>query len=331
MVWFVLALAYLFEFANGWTDAPNSIATVVSTKVLRPHWAVIMAGSLNLIGALSGTAVAKTIAEDIVDPNFVTLGTVAAALLAATIWALAAQRFGLPSSESHALVAGLLGAGFAAGGLSALQWEGTRASLIGLVTSPVGGFLVGLILMVAIYRLFRRVRRATVSRVFGRGQIFSAAFMAFSHGTNDAQKTMGIIALAIALDGAGTGGQVGELVIENWIIVSAALVMGLGTMVGGWRVVRTMGIRITHLEPVQGFAAETGAASVITAAARLGIPVSTTHAIGSSIMGVGATRRLSAVRWGVAGEVVAAWILTWPSCMVLGYVLEEIFAALGVG
>jgi len=331
MVWFVLALAYLFEFANGWTDAPNSIATVVSTRVLRPHHAVIMAGGLNLVGALSGTAVAKTIAEDIVDPNFVTLGTVAAAVLAATLWALAAQRFGLPSSESHALVAGLLGAGFAAGGISGLEWTGTRASLIGLVTSPVGGFLVGLLLMVLIYRSFARVRRATVSRVFGRGQILSAAFMAFSHGTNDAQKTMGIIALAIALDRAGTGEQVGDLVIETWIIVSAALVMGLGTMVGGWRVVRTMGMRMTHLEPVQGFAAETGAATVITVAARLGIPVSTTHAIGSAIMGVGATRRLSAVRWGVAGEVVAAWILTWPSCMVLGYVLETIFSALGIG
>jgi PiT family inorganic phosphate transporter len=331
MVWFVLALAYLFEFANGWTDAPNSIATVVSTRVLRPHHAVIMAGGLNLVGALSGTAVAKTIAEDIVDPDFVTLGTIAAAVLAATLWALAAQRFGLPSSESHALVAGLLGAGFAAGGISALEWAGTRASLVGLVTSPVGGFIVGLLLMVLIYRLFARVRRSTVSRVFGRSQILSAAFMAFSHGTNDAQKTMGIIALAIALDQAGPGGEVGELVIENWIIVSAALVMGLGTMVGGWRVVRTMGMRMTHLEPVQGFAAETGAATVITVAARLGIPVSTTHAIGSAIMGVGATRRLSAVRWGVAGEVVAAWILTWPSCMVLGYLLELLFRAIGVG
>jgi Phosphate transporter family len=194
----VLALAYLFEFANGWTDAPNSIATVVSTRVLRPLPAVIMAGTLNLVGALVvGTAVAKTIASGIVDPQHVTLGTVAAAVLAATLWALSAQYFGLPSSESHALVAGLLGAGFAAGGLEALEWSGTEKSLIGLVTSPVGGFLVGLVLMVAIYRIFARVRRPTVSRIFGRGQILSAGFMAFSHGTNDAQKTMGIIALAV--------------------------------------------------------------------------------------------------------------------------------------
>jgi inorganic phosphate transporter, PiT family len=326
MLWFVLFLAYVFEFANGWTDAPNSIATVVSTRVMRPHHAVMMAGVLNLVGALAGTAVAKTIAEGIVDPNFVGLETVASALLGATLWALAAQYFGLPSSESHALIAGLLGAGFAAGGLKALESEGTNRALIGLVTSPLGGFVVGLLLMVLIYRIFARVARATVARVFGRAQVASAAFMAFSHGTNDAQKTMGIIALAIALNRAGTAGNVGELTIEPWMVVSAAAVMGLGTMIGGWRVVRTLGMRMTHLEPVQGFAAETGAATVITVAARLGIPVSTTHAIGSSIMGVGATKRFSAVRWGVAGQVVAAWILTWPSCAVLGFVFQKVFS-----
>jgi inorganic phosphate transporter, PiT family len=327
MVWFVLFLAYLFEFANGWTDAPNSIATVVSTRVMRPHHAVLMAGVLNVVGALVvGTAVAKTIAEGIVDPNFVGLETVAAAVLAATLWALAAQFYGLPSSESHALVAGLLGAGFAAGGLKALESEGTNASLIGLVSSPLGGFLLGFILMVLIYRVFARVRMATVRKVFGKGQILSAAFMAFSHGTNDAQKTMGIIALTIALNEAGTAGNVGELTIAPWIVLSAGLVMGLGTMIGGWRVVRTLGMRMTHLEPVQGFAAETGAATVITVAARLGIPVSTTHAIGSAIMGVGATKRFSAVRWGVAGQVVAAWVLTWPSCALLGYALQKFFS-----
>jgi PiT family inorganic phosphate transporter len=327
MVWFVLVLAYLFEFANGWTDAPNSIATVVSTRVMRPHHAVLMAGVLNVVGALVvGTAVAKTIAEGIVDPNFVGLETVAAAVLAATLWALAAQFYGLPSSESHALVAGLLGAGFAAGGLEALESEGTNASLIGLVSSPLGGFLLGFLLMALIYRVFARVRMATVRKVFGRGQILSAAFMAFSHGTNDAQKTMGIIALTIALNEAGTAGNVGELTIAPWIVLSAGLVMGLGTMIGGWRVVRTLGMRMTHLEPVQGFAAETGAATVITVAARLGIPVSTTHAIGSAIMGVGATKRFSAVRWGVAGQVVAAWVLTWPSCALLGYGLQRFFS-----
>lgn len=323
-LWIVLVLAYLFEFANGWTDAPNSIATVVSTRVLRPYQAVIMAGLLNLVGALVGTEVAKTIAAGIVDGDFVTLTTIAAALLAATIWALGAQYFGLPSSESHAIVAALLGAGFAAGGLDALEWSGTSKSLIGLVTSPLGGFVIGFGLMVLIYRAFAGTRKSTVTRFFGKAQIGSAAFMAFSHGLNDAQKTMGVITLAVLLDEAGTGGNVPEeFGIPLWVILSAATVIAFGTMVGGWRVVRTMGLRLTKLEPVQGFAAETGAAAVITIAAQFGIPVSTTHAIGSAIMGVGATKRFSAVRWGVAGQVVTAWILTWPSCLVLGYALER--------
>jgi PiT family inorganic phosphate transporter len=327
-VWIVLVIAYLFEFANGWTDAPNSIATVVSTRVLRPFPAVIMAGILNLVGALAGTAVAETIASGIVDPNLVTLETIAAAVLGATLWALGAQYYGLPSSESHALVAGLIGAGFAAGGADALLGEGPRKALIGLVISPVGGFFVALFIMVLIYRLFARVRPTVVRRVFGKAQIVSAAFMAFSHGTNDAQKTMGIIALTLYLSEHPGAPAPENFPIDNWVIVSAALVMGLGTMVGGWRVIRTIGLRLTKLEPVHGFAAETGAALVITGASRFGIPVSTTHAIGSSIMGVGATQRLSAVRWGVAGQVVMAWILTWPSCMVLGYVLEKIFAGI---
>ena len=330
-LWLVLVLAYLFEFANGWTDAPNSIATAVSTRVLRPHHAVIMAGFLNLVGAFAGTAVAKTIAEGIVDPQYVTLTTIGAAVLAATIWALGAQYYGLPSSESHAIIAALLGAGFAAGGLAALETSGTRKALIGLVTSPIGGFLMGLILMVLIYRSFVRIRRSRVSGIFGRAQVGSAAFMAFSHGTNDAQKTMGIIALAIYLDRSGAGAAPSNLTIDPWIIVSCALVIGIGTMVGGWRVVRTLGLRMTRLEPVQGFAAETGAALVITGAARLGIPVSTTHAIGSSIMGVGATKRFSAVRWGVAGQVATAWVLTWPSCIVLGFVLDRVLMAVFSG
>jgi PiT family inorganic phosphate transporter len=326
-VWIVLLIAYLFEFANGWTDAPNSIATVVSTRVLRPLTAVLMAGVLNLVGALVvGTAVAETIAAGIVAPDLVSLETIAAAVLGATIWALSAQFYGLPSSESHALVAGLIGAGFAAGGTDALLGEGPRKSLIGLVTSPVGGFFLALLIMSAIFWLFASVRPNVVRRLFGRGQIASAAFMAFSHGTNDAQKTMGVIALALYLDRHRGAPAPEEFPIATWVIVSAAVVMGVGTMVGGWRVIRTIGLRLTKLEPVHGFAAETGAAIVITGAARLGIPVSTTHAIGSAIMGVGATQRLSAVRWGVAGQVVTAWILTWPSCMVLGYALQKLFA-----
>ncbi|MFN2526535.1 MAG: anion permease [Actinomycetota bacterium] len=327
-LWVVLVIAYLFEFANGWTDAPNSIATVVSTRVLRPYQAVLMAGVLNLVGAFLGVEVAKTIASGIVDPQLVSLETIAAAVLGATVWALSAQYFGLPSSESHALVAGLLGAGYAAGGLKGLEWEGTRKSLIGLITSPVGGFFIALGLMVAIMWMFAKVRPTIVRRFFGKAQILSAGFMALSHGTNDAQKTMGIIALAIYLHQNPGAAAPEEFPIANWIILSAAIVMGIGTMVGGWRVIRTLGLRLTKLEPVHGFAAETGAAAVIFGAAQVGIPVSTTHAIGSAIMGVGATERLSAVRWGVAGQVVTAWVLTWPSCMLLGYFLEKLFAAI---
>jgi PiT family inorganic phosphate transporter len=327
-VWLVLVIAYLFEFANGWTDAPNSIATVVSTRVMRPLQAVGMAGVLNLVGALSGVAVAELIAEGIVNTQFVSLETIAAAVLGATFWALGAQYFGLPSSESHALVAGLIGAGFAAGGTDALLSEGPRKAGIGLITSPVGGFFLALSIMVAIYWGFRRVRPSAVRRFFGRAQLASAAFMAFSHGANDAQKTMGIIALTIFLGKPSNAGKSipADFTIDTWIIVSAAVVMGIGTMIGGWRVIRTIGLRLTKLEPVHGFAAETGAALVIFGAARVGIPVSTTHAIGSAIMGVGATERLSAVRWGLAGQVVTAWILTWPSCAFLGYWLQKTFA-----
>ena len=329
-LWVVLVLAYLFEFANGWTDAPNSIATVVSTKVMRPLTAVGMAAVLNLIGALVGEEVAKTVASGIVDPQIVSLETLAAAVLGATVWALGAQYFGLPSSESHALVAGLLGAGYAAGGLAGLEWDGTRKALIGLVTSPVGGFFFALLLMIAIYWTFSKVKPTVVRRIFGKAQIASAGFMGFSHGLNDAQKTMGIITLAILIDRAGGDAAAvpEEFEIETWVKVSAAFVMGVGTTVGGWRVIRTMGLRLTKLEPVHGFAAETAAAGVITGAGVLGIPVSTTHAIGSAIMGVGATERLSAVRWGVAGQVVMAWVFTWPSCMLLGYLLEKLFANL---
>jgi PiT family inorganic phosphate transporter len=323
-VWLVIAFALVFEFANGWTDAPNSIATVVSTRVLRPYHAVLMAAVLNLVGALAvGTAVAETIAEGIVSPTAVTLETVAAAVLAAALWAMTAQVFGLPSSESHALVAGLLGAGFATGGFGALEWSGTSKVVYSLFLSPPIAFLAGFVLMVLIYRLFRRSRPRTIRRTFGRGQILSAGFMAFSHGANDAQKAMGVILLALILNGdlaRGSG-------VPLWVIFAAAITMGVGTSIGGWRVIRTLGLRVTKLEPVNGFAAETSAALIITGAARLGIPLSTTHTIGSSIMGVGATRRLSAVRWGVAGQIVAAWILTWPGCMLLGYGLSSLFRA----
>lgn len=319
----VIAFTLLFQFANGWTDAPNAIATVVSTRVLRPYPAVLMAAVLNLVGALvTGTAVAKTVSEGIVDARVVNLETIGAAVFAAALWAMGAQVFGMPSSETHALIASLLGAGFAAGGVGALEWSGTQKVVYSLFTSPIIAFAGGFFLMVAIYRLFRRTRPRTVRRTFGRGQLLSAAFMAFSHGSNDGQKGMGIVALALFLNG-----NLDELTIPLWVMFVVALTIGLGTAIGGWRVIRTIGLRMTKLEPVNGFAAETSAALIIVGASRFGIPLSTTHAIGSSIMGVGATRRLSAVRWGVAGEVVGTWILTWPGCMLLGYGMAKVFQA----
>lgn len=317
----VLAFTFLFQFANGWTDAPNAIATVVSTRVLRPYHAVLMAAVLNLVGAVAtGTAVAKTISEGIVDPTAVSLATIGAAVLAAAIWAMGAQAFGMPSSETHALVASLLGAGFAFGGFGALEWSGTQKTVYSLLTSPFIAFAGGFLLMVLIYRVFRRARPRTIKRTFGRGQILSAAFMAFSHGSNDGQKGMGIVALALFLNG-----NLHDLTIPIWVMFAVAATIGFGTAIGGWRVIRTIGFRMTKLEPVNGFAAETSAALLILGASRYGIPLSTTHAIGSSIMGVGATRRLSAVRWGVAGDVVGTWILTWPACMLLGYSLGKLF------
>lgn len=324
MFYLVFFLALLFEFVNGWTDAPNSIATVVSTRVLRPIAAVFMAALLNLAGAaLTGTAVAKVISKDIVDVPLDerALPTLAAALLGASVWSMAAQRFGIPTSESHGLVAGLIGAGVATGGWDVVVGKGTNKVLFGLVTSPTAGFLIGLLLMTTIYWLFRRIRLGIVRGVFGRAQILSAGFMAFSHGSNDGQKTMGVLALALFLDGRQAART--EPFVEWWIILVAAAVMGIGTAVGGWRVVHTLGTKITKLEPVQGFAAETSAAGVILAASRFGIPISTTHTIGSSIMGVGATKRFSAVRWGVAGHIVAAWILTWPGCGALAWIFSK--------
>ncbi len=326
-LWLVLALAYLFEFSNGWTDAPNSIATVVSTRVLRPLTAVVMAGVLNLLGALSGTAVAKTIASGIVDADFVTLNTIAAAVLAATVWALGAQYFGLPSSESHALVAGLLGAGFAAGGGPALEWEGTRKTLIGLVTSPVGGFFVALLLMVGIYWAFSKTRPAAVRRFFGKAQIGSAAFMAFSHGANDAQKTMGVITLALI-----TNGNIGpEAETPFWVVVSAATAIALGTYMGGWRIIKTMGSRIIKMDTAQGFAAQGSGAAVILASTHVGFPLSTTHTISGAVIGSGAGKRLSAVRWGVAGNIVAAWILTLPAAAAIGGATYGVTRVFGTG
>jgi len=309
----VLLLVLAAEFVNGWTDAPNAIATVVSTRVLSPGVAVIMAAVLNFVGALTGTAVAITIGRGFVDARVVDTVTVAAAMVAIVLWSTLAWLRGLPTSESHALVAALTGAGFATGGTAALEASGWVKTVQGLGISTFLGFAGGFLLMLAIAWGFRRLPLGTVRRLFGRLQILSAAFMAFSHGTGDGQKFMGVFTLALVL-----GGVLPEFHIPLWVIAVIAVTMGLGTAVGGWRIVHTMGLRLTKMEPYQGFAAETAAATLITLAAHVGIPVSTTHTINTAIMGVGATRRLSAVRWGVGAEIVTAWVLTFPACALIG-------------
>ncbi len=310
----VLLLVLAAEFVNGWTDAPNAIATVVSTRVLTPHQALGLATVLNVLGTMSGTAVAATIGKGIVRPEAIGLATVAAAMVAIVFWSTLAWYYGLPTSESHALIAGLSGAGLATAGTGVLLWDGWRKVLIGLLFSTFLGFGGGLLLMLCIYRVFARARPGMVRRAFGRLQVLSAAFMAFSHGSNDGQKFIGAFTLTLVL-----GGVLPEFRIPMWVILLCALTMGVGTAVGGWRIVKTMGLRLTKLEPVHGFAAETAAASAIELASRLGIPVSTTHTISTAIMGVGSTRRLSAVRWGVGGEIVTAWILTFPVCGLIAW------------
>ncbi|MBL7062534.1 MAG: inorganic phosphate transporter [Dehalococcoidia bacterium] len=311
----VLLLVLAAEFVNGWTDAPNAIATVVSTRVLSPTQAVIMAAVLNIIGALvTGTAVATTIGTGIVKPEAIDLHTVASAMVAIVIWSTLAWRWGLPTSETHALVAGLAGAGIAAAGPSVLLWVGWKKVLIGLVLATVIGFSSGFILMVIIYRSFSRASHTSVKTIFGRLQILSSAFMAFSHGSNDGQKFMGVFALALFL-----GGILPQFQVPIWVILLCGTVMGVGTAFGGWRIIRTMGFRLTKLEPVNGFAAETSAGLAITLASFLGIPLSTTQTINTAIMGVGATRRFSAVRWGVTREIVLAWLLTFPACGILAF------------
>ena len=277
-----------------------------------------MATVLNTLGTMSGTAVAATIGKDIVKLEAINLTTVGAAMVGIVFWSTLAWYYGLPTSESHALIAGLAGAGLATAGPEVLLWKGWQKVLIGLIFSTFLGFFGGFWLMVAIYQLFQRNQPGTVKRIFGKLQILSAAFMAFSHGSNDGQKFMGTFSLALLL-----GGILPEFRIPFWVILTCAVTMGIGTAVGGWRIVKTMGLRLTKLEPVHGFSAETGAALTIELASRLGIPLSTTHTINTAIMGVGATRRLSAVRWGVSGEIVTAWILTFPVCGLIAYLVTK--------
>jgi PiT family inorganic phosphate transporter len=316
-----LVVACGFEFVNGFHDTANAIATSVATRVLSPGQAVGMAATLNVVGALTGTAVASTVGKGIVPPEVATQQLVAAALLSAIAWNLTTWWFGIPSSSSHALIFSIVGTGIAAAGVESIQIEGLTKTFQGLAFSPVLGFIVALLLLTVLLWLFARSRPLRVSRLFGRLQVVSAAYMAFSHGSNDAQKTMGVLTMALASYFGWSGD---EWRVPLWVILAAAAAMGLGTALGGWRIVRTMGLRVVELRPIDGFAAETAAATVIETASRLGIPVSTTHVISSSILGVGATRSVSAVRWGIAGRIITAWVVTIPACITLGWAIYRV-------
>jgi inorganic phosphate transporter, PiT family len=324
----VVLLGVAFEFVNGFHDAANAIATAIATRVLTPLQAIVMAGSLNFVGALTGVAVAKTVGAGIVDAKVVTQDLVIAALISAIAWDLLTWYFALPTSSSHALIFSMIGASVAVHGVGVVIVEGLNKTSFGVVYSPLVAFVGGYVLMLTLYWLLRNVSYRFVNRIFGRAQILSSAYMAFSHGGNDGQKTMGVIALALAAYGAVPTGA--GFFIPDWVKIVCAVSIGLGTASGGWRIIRTMGMRITALKPINGFAAETAAATVIEIATRYGIPISTTHAISGSILGVGATRRLSAVRWGIAGRIVTAWVLTIPGCFLLGYGTATVLRAVGV-
>lgn len=310
----VILLALTFDFINGFHDTANSIATSVSTRVLSPRKAIIMAASLNFLGAMVSSKVAKTISGGLVQgslPEYVIIAT----LIAAIIWDLFTWYFGIPSSSSHALIGGLIGASIVyAATVQKVIWTGVfNKVIVPLITSPIIGFVLGFLVMTLLFRLLCRCTPVFVDRYFSKLQILSAAFMSFEHGKNDAQKSMGIITLALF-----SAGLIPTNDVPPWVMVSCATAMALGTSVGGWKIIKTMGVNMIRLQPINGFAAETSAAIVISSASAIGAPVSTTHVISTAIMGVGASKRISAVRWILAKNIVYAWILTIPSTALLG-------------
>ena len=312
----VILLAVIFDFINGFHDTANAIATSVSTRVLTPKVAVIMAAGLNMLGALSGTAVAKTVGVGLVQAVSITQVTIISALIAAIVWDLITWYFGLPTSSSHAILSGIVGASIATSGFEVIISKGVYKVLMGLIFSPLIGFMLSIMLMYFLMWLFRKSTPSLVSKLFGRLQILSAAYMAFSHGSNDAQKTMGIITMALV-----SYYNLPTFDVPMWVIVICATAMAFGTALGGWRIIKTLGVKLVQLRPIHGFAAETAAATVIEVASRIGLPLSTTHVISSTIMGVGASKRFSAVRWGVGGNIVLAWILTLPACLILAWII----------
>ena len=308
-LWLLVAVALLFDFLNGLHDAANSIATIVSTRVLKPRYAVLWAAAFNFIAFLFfGLHVAQTVGAGIVSVDAVTDRVIFAALMGAIVWNVVTWLAGIPSSSSHALVGGLVGAGLAKAGWSVIVWGGVFKTAGAIVASPALGFALALVLVLLVSWIFVRTRPAAVDRLFRSLQFVSASLYSLGHGGNDAQKTMGVIAVLLYAHNAGRGG----FHVPLWVVLSCQTAMALGTLFGGWRIVHTMGSKITRLSPMQGFCAETGGAITLFAATYLGVPVSTTHTITGAIIGVGAARRTTAVRWGVARSIVIAWVITMP-------------------
>lgn len=311
-----ILVALFFDFVNGFHDAANSIATVVGTRILRPLQAVTLAAAANFVGPfIFGVAVATTIGKGLINPDFVTMPIIIGALVGAIVWDIITWLVGLPTSSSHALVGGILGAGIAGAGTHAIIFGGLEKVSIGIIVSPVVGLVTAFLLATLLITLFAKKKPASVNSIFGRLQLISATYYSLSHGANDGQKTMGVIALILLTEGVITSFEV-----PYYVIITAALAISLGTFFGGWRIVKTMAVKITQLKPYQGFAAETGGASILAVLAHFGIPASTTHAISGAIMGAGAVKRISAVRWGIGKRIVWAWIITIPASAAVAYV-----------
>ena len=321
----IIAIALGFDFTNGFHDAANAIATTISTRALSPRRALAMSAVLNLAGAFLTTAVATTVGKGIVQTTAISLPLVGAALIGAIIWNLTTWRLGLPSSSSHALIGGLIGAMLAAHGQSFVQWTNIWHKVVEpALVSPLAGFVLGFLIMLVLYWAFHSWMPAKVNRVFRRLQVVSAAFVSFSHGANDSQKTMGVITLVLV-----AGHDQTRFVVQPWVILLSAAAIALGTYSGGWRIIRTMGQRIIRLEPINGFAAETASASILLTSSLLGLPVSTTQVVSSAVVGVGSTRNPGAVRWGVAGSILIAWVLTLPAAAAAGAITFEVLRIFG--
>ncbi|MBD1373166.1 inorganic phosphate transporter [Hazenella sp. IB182357] len=319
----VIVLALIFDFTNGWHDTANAIATVVGTRTLSPTKAIMMAAVLNLAGAFFSTEVAKTIGKNIVDPNGITQIVLIAALLAVIIWNIVTVLMGIPTSSSHALIGSLVGSAIAYAGVSVLQVSGILMILVALLVSPLLGGLAGAGLIKLIRFFFKNKPRSKVKSIFRPLQIISSAGMAFSHGAADAQKAMGIITL-----GLFTAGYQNDMNVPFWVVFAAGLSMALGTAMGGRKIIHTIGTRLSRLESPQGFSAETGAALILATVAKVGVPVSTTHTITGSIIGVGAAERVRSVRWSIAGKIISAWVLTLPVTAIMGYIIYLILRVL---